>query len=85
MKEILHKDFSNLDLIKEQLSSYDACFFCMGVSSFRMSEEQYSKITFDTVKAFADTLYKKNPDMLFNYVSGMGTDSSEMGKTMWQE
>ncbi len=55
----------------------------MGVSALGLSEEQYTRITFDITKAFADTLYQLNPDMVFNYVSGVGTDSAEQGRIMW--
>jgi len=81
LKELIHKDFYNLDAIKDQLQGYDACFFCLGVSSFRMSEEQYHKLTYDLTLHFAETVV--NPDMTFCYVSGTGTDSTEKGSTMW--
>lgn len=81
--EIIHSNFHDLSLIKEQLKSYDACFFCMGVSSVGMNEETYNKLTFDITKHFADVLFEINPEMVFNYVSGTGTDSSEKGNVMW--
>lgn len=81
--EIIHKDFSNLDSIKSELTGYDACFFCLGISSMGMDEKSYAKITYDVTEAFATTLHKLNPNMVFNYVSGAGTDSSEKGKSMW--
>lgn len=83
VKELLHKDFSDFSPIKDQLSGYDACFHCMGVSAAGLSEEKYSHFTYDFTKALADTLYSLNPDMLFIYVSGAGTDSSEQGRSMW--
>ena len=83
LKEILLKDFTDLSNIKEELSGYDACFFCMGISAVGLSEEKYTHITFQSVKEFADTLYQLNPSMTFNYVSGTGTDSTEKGRVMW--
>lgn len=83
LTEVLLTDFTQIDTIKSQLQGYDACFFCMGVSSIGMNEETFTKLTFDTAKAFADTLYEQNPMMVFNYVSGTGTDSSEKGSVMW--
>jgi len=83
LKELLIKDFTKIDSLKDQLNGYDACFFCMGISAIGMDEKAYASITFDTVKSFCDVLYAVNPKMIFNYVSGTGTDSSEKGSSMW--
>lgn len=83
LTEIIHKDFFDLSPISEQLADYDACFFCLGISSFRQSEEVYTKITYDLTMNFAGALLKSNSEMVFIYVSGTGTDSTESGGTMW--
>lgn len=83
LTEIIHKDFFDLSPISEQLAGYDACFFCLGISSFRQSEEVYTKITYDLTMNFARALLKSNSEMVFIYVSGTGTDSTESGGTMW--
>ncbi len=83
VNEVIHKDFMDFTAIREQLNGYDLCCHCMGVSSAGMSEEQYSKSTFDITEALATTLHSLKPDMVFNYVSGAGTDSTEKGSTMW--
>lgn len=83
LEEILLSDFLEIESVAPRLTGTDGCFFCMGVSALGMSEEQYTRITFDMTKAFADTLFNLNKDMVFNYVSGVGTDSSEQGRTMW--
>ena len=83
LTEIIHKDFFDLSPISEQLAGYDACFFCLGISSFRQSEEVYTKITYDLTVNFAGALLKSTPGMVFIYVSGTGTDSTESGSTMW--
>lgn len=83
VKEVIHKDFRDFIAIKDQLRGYDACFHCMGVSAVGMSEEKYTEITYTASKALASILYSINPNMLFNYVSGIGTDSSEKGSIMW--
>ena len=83
LKEIVHKDFLNLEAIADQLSGYNACFFCMGVSSAGMKEADYYRLTYQIVEEFVNRLHALNPDMVFNYVSGQGTDSSEKGRTMW--
>ena len=83
LKELIHKDFEDLSTIREQLAGYNACFYCLGVSVLGLNEQQYTKITYDFTKHFADVLNELNPEMVFNYVSGSGTDSTEAGKTMW--
>lgn len=81
--EIIHDDFSNYSAIEAQLTGFDACFFCLGVSSIGMSEERYRHLTYDLTLAAATTLAKINPQMTFIYVTGAGTDSSEQGSRMW--
>ena len=83
VNEILLSDFSQMHTLQNQLKGFDACFHCMGISSIGKSEEEFTKITFYLTKILADTLYQLNNDMVFNYVSGTLTDSSEKGKTMW--
>jgi hypothetical protein len=69
--------------IESYLAGYDACFFCLGVSSVGMSEERYRHLTYDVTLAAAATLAQLNPQMVFVYVSGQGTDSTEQGRLMW--
>jgi len=83
LKECIIPDFSDLDNFNEQLTGYNACFFCAGVSSVGMNRKEYSHITYDLTLNFAGKLAKLNPDMVFIYVSGALTDSSENGKIMW--
>ena len=83
LKECIVPDFLELDEYTSQLTGYDACFYCAGVSSAGMSESEYSHITYDITIHFAQTLAKLNPRMIFNYVSGSLTDSSEKGRIMW--
>src|SRR5438067_6963424 len=83
LHEIVHNDFLDFSRIESQLAGYDACFFCLGVSSIGMSEEQYRRLTYDITLAAARTLAKLNPLMVFIYVTGRGTDSRERGKLMW--
>ena len=81
--EVIHADFLDLSAIQPQLVGYDACFFCLGVSSVGMSEAHYKRVTQDLTLEFGRTLARLNPDMTFCYVTGKGTDSSERGKVMW--
>jgi hypothetical protein len=83
LKEIIHKDFLDLSGVEDQLSGYNACYFCAGVSSVGKKEDEYKRITYDLTMNFAKTLLKLNKEMTFCYVSGTGTDSSENGKIMW--
>ncbi|WP_259014762.1 NAD-dependent epimerase/dehydratase family protein [Emticicia fluvialis] len=83
LKEIIHNDFHDFSAIESQLTGYNACFFCLGVSSVGMKEEQYYKLTYSLTIHVASTLAKLNPDMTFCYVSGSGTDSTEAGRLMW--
>ena len=83
LKEIIHSDFFDLSPIRKEFTGYNACFFCLGVTSFRMSEEAYHKITHDLTLHMAHTILELNPDLTFIYVSGTGTDSSEKGRVMW--
>ncbi|PWN68072.1 NAD-dependent epimerase/dehydratase family protein [Chryseobacterium oncorhynchi] len=83
LKEYLVSDFLSIDINDENLKGYDACFFCAGISSVGMNEEDYTKITYDTTVHFAEAVLHQNPDMVFNYVSGASTDSTESGKVMW--
>ena len=82
LKEIVYPDLYNLSSIEDQLEDYDACFFCLGMSSVGVKEAEFSKVTYDLTMHFATTLSKLNPEMTFCYVSGRGTN--ETGKLMWQ-
>ena len=83
LKELIHKDFSDFSGVKNQLTTYDACFFCLGISAAGMKEQQYKRITYDFTLSLAKTLIETNSEMTFNYVSGQGTDSTEKGQMMW--
>ncbi|HTJ53533.1 MAG TPA: NAD-dependent epimerase/dehydratase family protein [Cyclobacteriaceae bacterium] len=83
LKEIIHSDFYDLSPIESQLSGYDACFFCLGVTSVGLKEDAYTKLTYALTMHVAETLSKLNKSMTFCYVSGAGTDSTEQGKSMW--
>lgn len=83
LRELIIPDLANLSGNEAQLSGFDACFFCAGVSSVGMSEEKYTQVTYDLTVSFARTLLPLNPAMTFVYISGAGTDSTERGRTMW--
>jgi len=83
LKEILIHDFDDLSSIENQLADYNACFFCLGVSSVGMKEEEYKKVTYKLTMNFASVLSKLNPEMTFCYISGAAADSTEKGRTMW--
>lgn len=83
LKELIIPDFIQLKNYDRHITGYDACFFCAGISSIGMNEEKYRHITYDTTMAFAKALIALNTYMVFTYVSGAHTDSSEKGRLMW--
>ena len=83
LKELIVPDFFQLDQFAENIKGYDACFFCAGISSVGMKEDKFTRITYDTTLAFAKALIAVNNNMVFTYVSGSHTDSSEKGRIMW--
>ncbi len=83
LREIVHKDFLDYSSIEKDLTGYDACFFCLGVSSIGMDEKRYTAITYDVTLAAAHALSNLNPQMTFVYVTGRSTDSTEKGPQMW--
>lgn len=83
LEELLVKDFTDLSAVEEKLRGYDACFNCAGVSSAGMSEAEYTRIAYDMVLSFAETLQRLNPEMIFIHVTGASTDGTEKGRVMW--
>jgi uncharacterized protein YbjT (DUF2867 family) len=83
LRELVVPDPADLAAVETQLTQFDACFFCLGVTSVGLSEDQYTRLTYDLTLAVARTLARLDPSMTFVYVSGTGTDSSERGRTMW--
>ncbi|MDF2723531.1 MAG: hypothetical protein K0Q59_3206 [Paenibacillus sp.] len=83
LREVIHADFWNIAGLEQELRSHNACFFCLGVSSVGMSEADYTRITYDLTLHIAGLLSEWNPQMVFCYVTGSGTDSTEQGKSMW--
>src|SRR5579872_4854681 len=83
LREIVHKDLWNYAAIESSLAGFDACFFCLGVTSVGMEEKEYERITYGIATAAAETLCRLNPGMTFVFISGAGSDSTEKGKLMW--
>jgi uncharacterized protein YbjT (DUF2867 family) len=83
LREIVHDDFMDYSAIESELAGHDACFFCLGVSSIGMDEERYRHLTYDITLAAATALSKLNSSMVFIYVTGRSTDSTEQGPMMW--
>ena len=83
LKELIVPDFMKLQEFETDVTGYDACFYCAGISSVGMKETRYHHITYDTTIAFASVLSKVNPNMVFCYITGSGTDSTERGRIMW--
>lgn len=83
LKEVLHQNFYDLFPVADQLKGYNACFFCLGVSSFGLKDDVYFSLTYTLTMHMAGILSTLNKDMVFCYVSGAGTDSSEKGMINW--
>ena len=83
LSEIIHGDFLDYSSIKEHLSGFNACFFCLGVSSMGMSKEDYEMITHDYAVKTAEVLSGQNPEMTFCFISGAGTDAREKSRFHW--
>ncbi len=83
LRELVWKDFYDFSGAATELSGYDACLFCLGVSSVGMKEEEYRRVTFDLTMAAATVLSERSPQMTFIYISGAGTDSTERKSVMW--
>ncbi len=83
LKEVVHENFFDLSPIESELAGYNACFFCLGVTSVGKKENEYRRLTYDLTISVARTLSTLNPDMTFCYISGMATDSTEHGRVMW--
>ena len=81
--DVVHEDFFNYAPVELRLAGCNACYFCLGVSSIGMSEKEYTRVTYDLTLTAARTLVRLNPEMTFCYVSGMGTDGTEKGRSMW--
>ena len=83
LHEVLHDNFTDFSAIESEFTGYDACFFCLGVSSVGMEPERYRHLTYDVTMAAANTLVRLNPGMVFTYVTGRSTDSTEQGPQRW--
>ncbi len=83
LQEIIHTNFFDITSLREKLTGFDACFFCLGVSSVGMQEPEYYRLTYTLTMHVAETLADINSSMTFCYISGAGTDSTENGRSMW--
>jgi hypothetical protein len=81
--EVLHNDLNHISSITDKLVDYEACYFCAGISSVGMNEEKYSRVTYNLTMNFGKALSQTNPQMIFCYVSGAGTDSTGKGRQIW--
>ena len=83
LTEIVHSDLSDISSLSESIKGYNACYFCLGVTSLGKSEDEYTQLTYTLTMNFAKALATQNPEMTFCFISGASTDSTEKGKTMW--
>lgn len=83
LRELLHEDFFNLEPVAPQLAGYDACFFCLGVSSVGMPKEDYYRFTYTLTMHVAEVVSRQSPGAIFCYVSGAGTNVN--GRLAWAQ
>lgn len=83
LEDLVLTDLFHYAAVEEQLTGYDVCFFCLGVTSAGMSEADYTRITYELTLAAAQTLLRRNPRLVFEFISGAGADSTEQGRSMW--
>lgn len=83
LQQIVQADLTDYSAAEPRLQGFDACFFCLGVSSGGMSEADYTRLTYDVTMAAAKALSRLNPSSVFTYVTGAGTDATEKGRVMW--
>ena len=83
LKEIIHQNFEDITPIEQELSGYDACFFCLGLSSVGVSADDYYRMTYTLTLHVAEVLARQNSSMTFCYISGAHTDSTEKGRLRW--
>jgi uncharacterized protein YbjT (DUF2867 family) len=83
LRELVHRDFTDFSTVQAELGGFDACFYCLGVSSAGMPDADYRRVTYQYTLAAADVLARLNPAMVFIYVSGAGADGTEKGRSMW--
>lgn len=83
LRNLVHADFLDFSALAKQLKGTDVCFYCLGIASAGLSEEEYKKVTCDYTLAAAKTQLKINPELTFIFISGAGADSSERGRVMW--
>jgi len=83
LRDLVLPDLGDYSAVEAELAGYDACFFCLGISSAGLSEPDYHHVTYDLTLAAANALARRNPGMTFIYVSGAGTDATEKGSSMW--
>jgi len=81
LRELVLPDLADYSAVAAELSGYDACFFCLGVSSSGLSEAEYRRVIYDIAVAAARALVEVSPAMTFVFVSGAGSDATS--KTMW--
>ena len=83
ISEFIISDFLKVGEVKKKIKNCDACFHCMGITSFGQSSEYYYKVTFEMTKAITDLIYSINPNSVMTYVSGEGTSTNQNSKIFW--
>ena len=83
ISEFILKDFLHVGELKDKITNCDACFHCMGITSFGQKSDYYYRVTFEMTKVLTDLVYEINPNSVMTYVSGEGTSKNENSKIPW--
>ena len=81
--ELIIEDFLNIGELKSKINNCDACYHCMGITSFGQNSDYYYKVTFEMTKVLTDLVYEINPNAVMTYVSGEGTSTKENSNIPW--
>jgi len=81
--EFIVDDFLKVGDLKKKIKNCDACFHCMGITSFGQNSNYYYKVTYEMTKSLADLVYDINPNSIMTYVSGEGTSTKENSIIDW--
>ena len=83
VSEFILDDFLKIGELKNKIDHCNACFHCMGITSFGQKSDYYYRVTFEMTKVLTDLVYEINPNSVMTYVSGEGTSKNENSKIPW--
>ena len=79
--ELVTDNFYDFSAYESAFTGYDACLYCLGVSSVGMKPEEYRRITHDIAVAAGSAVARSNPEMTLVHVSAAGANAN--GRAKW--